>query len=74
MVKLKRTLKLTKESKIKNKKNEDQTWKNYKQKLWIQGWNCKICFDKTVDNQNLKSKYWGSNFKYHQNQNLEVQL
>jgi len=31
-------------------------------------------FDKRVKNQNLKSKHWGPNFKYHQNLNWNVKL
>jgi hypothetical protein len=31
-------------------------------------------FDKKVKSQNLKSKYWGSNFKYHKTLNWRVKL
>ena len=40
----------------------------------IQELNCKNQIDKWVKNQNLSSKHWGHNFKYHQNLNWRVKL
>jgi hypothetical protein len=78
MIKLKRKIKLTKESKTKKKyqENEDQIWKKIKNQDYgsqdeIEN---NLKFDKMNKNQNLKSKHWGSDFKYHQTLNWRVKL
>jgi hypothetical protein len=64
-VKLKRKIKLTKESKTKNKnqENKDQVWKKNQDYRFND--EIIIFFYKRVNNQNLKSKHWGPDFKYH---------
>jgi hypothetical protein len=78
MIKLKRKIKLTKESKTKKKyqENEDQIWKKIKNQDYgsqdeIEN---NLKFDKMNKNQNLKSKHWGPDFKYYQTLNWRVKL
>jgi hypothetical protein len=60
--------------KNKNQENKDQNWKKNKIMDPMMKLKKKIEFDKRAKNQNLKSKHWVPNFKYHKTLNWRVTL